>query len=69
MQLTTGRRFDVAVSDQRIDLSKARRVELAGPAAPLPLPRPATNPPARRNLAELTANRDGLRFDPGQAKP
>jgi len=78
LQLATSRRFEVALSDERIDLSKARRVEprpsgsaiAPSPFAALPPPPIAADPAAsRRPLAEPLRGRDGLRVDHGRPRP
>ena len=44
LQLTGNRRYEVAVSDERIDLSKARRVETRPKPEPLANPNPSSSP-------------------------
>ncbi|CAN5720480.1 ATP-binding protein [soil metagenome] len=59
-QMTGDRRFDVNLSDERIDLSKARRVE---PRSPVPLV-------SGSGLAtEPIRGRIALRVDPGRSNP
>jgi signal transduction histidine kinase len=52
MQLSASRRFEVAVSDERIDLTKARRVEPRAGAPHLALP-PIPRPDAERLRTEV----------------
>lgn len=67
LQLATERRFEVQLSDDRIDLSKARRVEPRLTPSPPPPPPPPTL--ERKGKVEVAASRPGLRIDPGKPKP
>jgi signal transduction histidine kinase len=71
LQLATDRHFEVQLSDNRVDLTKARRVE-PRIAAVSPPPPPVGNGPAaveRKGKIEVGPTRVGIRVDPGSPKP
>jgi hypothetical protein len=71
LQLATDRHFEVQLSDNRVDLSKARRVE-PRIATLSPPPPPVGNGPApveRKGKIEAVSTRVGIRVDPGAPKP
>ncbi len=69
LQLASDRRFEVNLTDDRVDLTKARRVELGGlPVAAVGGVVPATitlAPDPRRGRVESARGRTNVRLDPG----